>query len=159
MQTQHKFSNALKLFTCAAVAFAALAHAEEKKPDATGIWTWSVPGRNGGPERTNKLVLKVEGEKVTGTVSSPRRGGEMVETEIKDGKMADGQVSFTVTREFGGNTMTSKYSGKVNSDVIKGKMEFERDGETQSRDWEAKRMMPKAEKMDKMEAPAKTEAK
>jgi hypothetical protein len=74
----------------------------------------------------------------------------MAETEIKDGKMADGQVSFTVTREFGGNTMTSKYSGKINADVIKGKIEFERDGETQSRDWEAKRMAPKMEKMDKM---------
>src|SRR5690242_7296585 len=33
---------------------------------------------------------------------------------------------------------TTKYDGKVTGDTIKGKMEFERDGETRSRDWEAK---------------------
>jgi hypothetical protein len=35
--------------------------------------------------------------------------------------------------------MTSKYNGKVTADSIKGKTEFERNGETQSRDWEAKK--------------------
>ena len=61
------------------------------------------------------------------------------ETPIQDAKYKDGDVSFTVVREFNGNKMTSKYTGKVIADVIKGKMEFERNGETQSRDWEAKR--------------------
>jgi hypothetical protein len=32
-----------------------------------------------------------------------------------------------------------KYNGKITTDAIKGKTEFERNGETQSRDWEAKR--------------------
>jgi hypothetical protein len=44
-----------------------------------------------------------------------------------------------VTREWGGNTMTQKYTGKLNGDKIKGKSEFQRGGETQSRDWEAER--------------------
>jgi len=30
--------------------------------------------------------------------------------------------------------MVTKYNGKVSGDAIKGKMEFERNGETQSRD-------------------------
>jgi hypothetical protein len=44
-----------------------------------------------------------------------------------------------VVREFNGNKFTIKYSGTVSGDTIKGKSEFERDGETQSREWEAKR--------------------
>jgi hypothetical protein len=35
--------------------------------------------------------------------------------------------------------MTSKYTGKLSADTITGKIAFERDGQTQSRDWEAKR--------------------
>jgi hypothetical protein len=36
-------------------------------------------------------------------------------------------------------TRNSKYKGKVSRETIKGTIEFERDGQTQSRDWEAKR--------------------
>lgn len=39
--------------------------------------------------------------------------------------------------------MTIKYSGKVSVDTIKGKAESERDGQPQSRDWEAKREVAK----------------
>jgi hypothetical protein len=35
--------------------------------------------------------------------------------------------------------MTSTYTGTVSGDTIKGKITFERDGNPQSRDWEAKR--------------------
>ena len=86
------------------------------------------------------LTLKADGEKLTGTLTSPgRQGGEPTKTEISEGKVKADEVSFSVTREFNGNKMTSKYSGKVTADTIKGKTESERNGETQSRDWEAKR--------------------
>jgi hypothetical protein len=86
------------------------------------------------------LKLKLEGEKVTGTLTTPgRQGGDPTETKIEDGKIKGDEVSFSVTREFNGNKMTSKYNGKVTADSIKGKTEFERNGETQSRDWEAKK--------------------
>jgi len=35
--------------------------------------------------------------------------------------------------------MVQNYTGKVAAETIKGKTEFERNGEKQSRDWEAKR--------------------
>ena len=114
------------------------ARAEDKKVDPSGTYVWTVPGRNGGPDRTNTLVLKLDGDKLTGKVSSPGRDGQPMDTQITDGKFANGEVSFTVTREFNGNTFTSKYSGKVADGAIKGKMEFDRNGETRSRDWEAK---------------------
>jgi hypothetical protein len=48
-------------------------------------------------------------------------------------------VSFTVTRERDGNKFVSKYSGKLEGDTIKGKIETERGGQTRSVDWVAKR--------------------
>jgi len=119
------------------------ARAEDKKVDPTGTYTWSVPGRNGGAARTNTLVLKLEGDKLTGKLTSPGRDGESMSTEISDGKITGSDVSFTVKREFNGNTFTMKYSGKVADGAITGKMEFERNGESRSRDWEAKKQETK----------------
>jgi hypothetical protein len=107
--------------------------------DATGTWTWTTQGRQGGEGRKVTLTLKAEGEKLTGKMATPARGGEMRETEISAGKVKGDDISFTITREFGGNSISQKYSGKLSGDTIKGKIESERNGETQSRDWEAKR--------------------
>jgi hypothetical protein len=86
----------------------------------------------------------VDGEKLTGAVISPgRQGGDPTETAIADGKVKGNEISFTVTREFNNNKMVQKYSGKVDGDAIKGKIEFDRNGEAQSRDWEAKREVEK----------------
>ena len=132
------------LVTLAAGAVLALGavdlKAADTKADPSGTWTWSVPGRNGGPGRKNTLTLKAEGDKVNGKLTTPgRQGGEPRSVDISDGKVKGDDVSFTVTREFNGNKMSQKYSGKLSGDSIKGKVEFERNGETQSRDWEAKR--------------------
>jgi hypothetical protein len=107
--------------------------------DATGTWNWTRPGRNGGPDMKMTLKLKTDGEKLTGNLISPSRDGGTTETAIAEGKVNGDDISFTVTREFNGNKMVSKYNGKVSADVIKGKVESERNGQTNSRDWEAKR--------------------
>ncbi len=111
--------------------------------DATGTWGWTRPGRNGGADQKMTLKLKADGEKLTGTLTSPGRDGQSRDTAIADGKVKGDEISFTVTREFNNNKMVSKYSGKVSADTIKGKIESERNGETQSRDWEAKRATEK----------------
>ena len=103
--------------------------------DPSGDWTWTVPGRNGGPERVNTLTMKADGSKLTGQLSSPGRDGKAVETPITDGKIDGDSVSFSVVREFNGNSITTKYSGKVSGDKITGKVEIGRDGQTTSRDW------------------------
>jgi hypothetical protein len=107
--------------------------------DPSGKWAWTMPGRNGGPDRKITLTLKTEGDKVTGKILAPTRDDPKAETEIKDGKLAGDEVSFTVIRERNGNKMTLKYKGKVSADSIKGKVEYGPEGDTQSRDWEAKR--------------------
>jgi hypothetical protein len=101
--------------------------------DPTGTWKWSVE-RNGQTIETT-LKLKLVDGKLTGTIS----GRNNTETEITDGKVEGDDVSFKVTREFNGNKFVQTYTGKLSEDAIKGKIEFERDGQIQSRDWEAKK--------------------
>ncbi len=113
--------------------FVSRAQAEEKAT-ATGTWKWEWKRRNGDAVVIT-LKLKQAGEKLTGTISGP--GGH--ETAIQDGTVKDGEVSFQVIRERNGNTFTRKYNGKRSGDTIKGKVEMEFDGNTRTRDWEAKR--------------------
>ena len=105
----------------------------EDKPDPTGTWKWSV--MFGDQAREFTVKLKLEGDKLTGAMVG-RDGGE---TAIEEASFKDGTVAFSVTRERDGQKRTTKYNGKLDGDTIKGKSEFERNGEKQSRDWEAKR--------------------
>ena len=138
-----KFAILTKVAFCAVLALGGIttASAEDKAASATGTWTWTSPGRNGGAERKMTLTLAQDGEKLTGKLSSPGRdGGEARETEISEGSVKGADVTFSVTREFNGNKMTSKYSGKLTADAITGKIESkDRDGKDQSRDWTAKK--------------------
>src|SRR5438094_4407194 len=104
----------------------------DDKPNPTGAWKWTV--EFGGQSREMTLKLKLDGDKLTGAMV---RGDQ--ETPIEDGKFKDGEVSFKITRERDGQKFTIKYKGKVTGDTIKGKSEFGAEGNTQERDWEAKR--------------------
>ncbi|MBX6314612.1 MAG: hypothetical protein IRY99_17115 [Isosphaeraceae bacterium] len=122
------------VFGLAVGLLASAAKAEDKKADANGTWKWSFTTQSGQTfEQT--LKLKQEGERLTGTITG-RMGNEI---PIEEGKVQGDEVSFQVTREFGGNKVVQKYRGKLSGDTIKGKVEMERNGETRSRDWEAKR--------------------
>lgn len=127
----------LLLPATACLLLAGTALGADKKADPTGTWTWSVPGRD-GQTRNVTLKLKLEGDKLTGTM--PGRNGDVA---IDDAKLKGEDISFSVTREFNGNKVTTKYNGKLSGDSIKGKIEFERQGQAQTRDWEAKRGEPK----------------
>ena len=115
------------------------AQAQDKKVDPSGTYIWTQAGRNGGPDRTNTLVLKLEGDKLTGKLTSPGRGGAApTPTDITEGKVTGSDVSFSVVRDMGGNSMTIKYSGKFANGAIKGKIDMDMGGNPTSRDWEAK---------------------
>ena len=60
------------------------------------------------------------------------------ETPIRNGKFEQDEISFTRVRERDGQTMTSRFSGKLMGDTIKGKIEIEREGQTRSQEWSAK---------------------
>jgi hypothetical protein len=99
----------------------------------TGTWKWTASF--GGQDREQTLTLKLEGDKLTG--SMPGRDNEV--TQISDASFKDNKLSFSVTREFNGQKRTTKYEGTLSGDTIKGKTTRERDGNVTSTDWEAKR--------------------
>jgi hypothetical protein len=130
---QRTLRSLIQLAACLAVTAALTASAQDKKPEITGTWKSSSTNQNGQVRETT-IKLKAEGDKLTGTVS-----GRNNDTAIEEGKIKGEEISFNVTREFNGNKMVTKYTGKVSGDTIKGKSETERDGQTRSRDWVAKR--------------------
>jgi hypothetical protein len=126
------------MLVLAIVAVAGIAWAADK-PNPTGTWSWTVTF--GQREMTQTLKLKLEGDKLTGAVI----GRNDQETAIEDAKYKDGELSFAVTRERNGQKSTTKYSGKVSGDTIKGKVErpARGGGEATTTDWEAKRVVEK----------------
>ena len=99
--------------------------------DVTGKWTALVPGREGQMRETT-FNLKVEGEKLTGTIS-----GRQGDVPISEGKVKGDDISFTVIQSFGGNEVKSNYKGKVAGDEIK--FTRTREGSDQSLEIIAKR--------------------
>jgi hypothetical protein len=81
--------------------------------DVSGKWTAQVPGR-GGQTRETTFNFKVDGEKLTGTIS-----GMQGDIPISDGKVKGDEISFIVTMSFGGNDIKMTYKGKVSGDEIK----------------------------------------
>jgi len=84
--------------------------------DVSGKWTYEQPGRGGNPGRPVTITLKQDGSKLTGEVPG-MRGGEP--TQITDGKVDGNNVSFTIKREFNGNTMVQKFEGTLSGDELK----------------------------------------
>lgn len=81
--------------------------------DVSGKWIAQVPGREGQTRETT-FNFKVEGDKLTGTVS-----GRQGDNPISDGKISGDDISFTVTANFGGNEVKLIYKGKVAGEEIK----------------------------------------
>lgn len=115
----------LTLLSCL-LAVAALA------ADVTGKWTAEMPGR-GGQTRQVNINLKADGSTLTGTV-----GGPQGDTDISDGKIDGDTITFSVVREFQGNSMKMNYTGKVSGDTIKFTVQRE-GGQGQAREFSAKR--------------------
>ena len=102
--------------------------------DVTGKWTWEQQGRNGS--MTNTLTLKQDGSNLTGSLDGGRGP-----VDIKDGKVDGNNVSFSITRNMGGNDVTTKYTGTLDGDSLK--LDYEapgrNGGEPQKRSVTAKR--------------------
>jgi hypothetical protein len=81
--------------------------------DVTGKWVAQVPAR-GGETRETTFNFKVEGEKVTGSMS-----GLQGDVPISDGKISGDDISFKVKLSFNNNEVTLLFTGKVSGDEIK----------------------------------------
>ena len=123
-----------------------LTAAQDKKTDPTGTWKWETE-RN-GQKRETTLVLKLEGDKLSGTATVGGGKGKAMEVKIEDAKFKDGEVSFTVTREFNNQKRVTKYVAKVDGDTMKGTATTDRDGKEDKQEFEAKRAKAEEKKKD-----------
>jgi hypothetical protein len=132
----HHFSEAfMKTILSAALAFGVcgLAGAADGKADPVG--TWKCEYEIGGQKRTATLMIKKDGDKLAGTMSWP----DQKETKLKDVKLKDGSLTFSVVRMFMGNELTVEYKLTVDGDKFQGKGAAEFGGEKREFDIEGKR--------------------
>src|SRR5664279_182538 len=77
-----------------------------------GKWTGEVPSTSGNM-RTTTFTFESSGDKVEGNVSTARD-----DFPISDGKLDGDNLSFTVTRNVGGEEITWRYQGTIMGDSI-----------------------------------------
>jgi len=99
--------------------------------DVDGKWVGPMPTRDGQTRETT-FDLKAAGAKLTGTMSTAQGV-----TDILDGKISGGDISFKVSFEAGGNTIVVMFTGKVSGDQIK--FTRKREGAGQSQEFTAKK--------------------
>jgi hypothetical protein len=94
--------------------------------DATGKWTGTLTpttGDGAGEARPAYLVLKQEGDKLTGT-AGPGAGQQHT---IENGKVENGNLTFEIPQE----SSIMKFALKLEGDEINGEVRREREGETE----------------------------
>jgi hypothetical protein len=106
--------------------------------DVSGTWQWTMGFR----EFRARMILKVkqEGEKLTGKVGAEGRR----ESDIKDGRIRKGEVTFSLERERDGIKSVTKYHGKLMDDTIEGTQETDTPGGVRSLPWKATRIADEA---------------
>lgn len=99
-----------------------------------GSWRWNFAMPDGTTVRP-KLTLAVKDGKLTGTTSF--RAG--TEAHITNAVLNGDQLRFDVIRDRDGQQIITTYSGKWDTNSIKGKVESNWAGEKQTFDWTAQR--------------------
>ncbi len=102
--------------------------ASAQSKSVAGDWdgTFETPGG----AMPFKLVFKVDGEKLTGSVK--RSSGELP----INGTIKGSDISFSYTVNYNGNDLTLYFAGKVNGDSMSGSVSF---GGNADDVWSAKR--------------------
>jgi len=95
------------------IALAALTLWVSFAADIDGKWTGQVEGRNG--PQTQTLMLKADGNTLTGSVQGGRGGA----VDISNGTIDGNNVSFTVVREFQDNKITQQFKGSISGGELK----------------------------------------
>ena len=141
-----------------ALAFTGLtfrAGAQEKEPavNPTGTWKSTTLSATGQAGSSQTLKLKLEGGKLTGTLSR-QAGSKIEQLPLEDAKLKGSDISFATHNyavSYVNNVLQptdtnkwshSKYQGTISGDTIKGKIERNSWNTENSRtlDWEAKRV-------------------
>lgn len=117
------------IFTFFSVALVLIASVDSfaQKP-VTGEWDGAFETPGGA--RPFKLILKVDGEKLTGTAK--RSSGDVALT----GSVKGNDITFAYTISYNGNDLTMTFTGKITGDTMSGSVSF---GGNADESWSAKR--------------------
>jgi hypothetical protein len=143
----------MKLSICltSALLFLVVTGCKESGVNPTG--TWELTTLNASNQPPSLLQLKLEGGKLTGTLS--RNAGSKIELlPLEDAQLKGSEISFAVhvyalvyeknvLQPTDTNKVThSMFQGQINGDTITGKVERKSwlEGASRTVDWEAKRV-------------------
>jgi hypothetical protein len=113
------------------IALMALLVVAASAADVSGKWVGTSQGRDGKTRETT-FNFKVDGDKLTGTVSA-----RMGDREISEGKITGDEISFAVKFSMGDREVKMLYKGKVAGDEIK--FTVQREGGDRTNEMTAKR--------------------
>ena len=125
-----------------------LVAAEDKKAEKVekveAVGTWKCEYKIGDMKRESTLTITKDGDKFAGTMTWP----DQKDAKLKDVKLKDGELTFSVVREFMDNKIDIEYKLKIDGDKIKGTGAADFNGTKQEFDIDAKREK-KEDKKDK----------
>ena len=111
------------LFLFSMVALPAIAVADD---EVTPIGDWQLEvATPDGATLNLKVNIKQDGDKLAGTMI----GDDGVETELTDIAFADGELKFAISRDFGGQQLTSKFTGKLTAEKYEGSVDYDIGGQ------------------------------
>jgi hypothetical protein len=99
------------------LAAAAFASARQDSASVAGSWDITIDSPQG--KRTLVLVIKQEGDKLAGTMKSPRGERPLDSVTVKGG-----EITFVMTAQVQGQDMVMTYKGKVDKGTMSGDADF-----------------------------------
>ncbi len=148
----HELPTGRYLLTVSRRGFADVTRYVEVKPHSTavekivvgnaiaGTWTWTLPGRGSAAGGTLTLTLAYRDGRLTGSASNAGRLAG-AEPGLSDLVFENDRLAFSLVRNIQGFRIETKYSGRLDGDVIRGMVETPgRGGQMVRREWEARRV-------------------
>lgn len=121
MKKLRKHISAAVTIITAAFLFASVLTVGAQSKNVSGAWKLTIETPNG--PGSPSLVLKQEGEKLTGTYK-----GRFGESPL-EGTLKGAEIKFTVKVNAQGQELQIEYTGTVEDDTMKGKVKFGEFGE------------------------------
>jgi len=101
----------------ALIASAAVARPLQPQARGVGIWDITIVSPQG--ERKGQIVIKQEGDKLTGMMKTPRGERPLDSVTVKGD-----DITFVMTAQVQGQDMVMTYKGKIEKDSMKGDADF-----------------------------------
>jgi hypothetical protein len=108
---------------------------DARDAQADPVGTWKCEYGIEGQKRTSTLTIKMDGDKLAGTMSWPDQKDE----PLKDVKLKDGTLTFDAKRLLMGKEFANHYELKIDGDKLKGKLTSDLQGQKYDFDLEATR--------------------